>query len=206
MYSGQKGRVPNIIVHCTITGYGGTILEPGVPEVKHAINGMGALSNWLGLRRLVLRVDPIILGKGPEYGPDGEFSTSRRITDVFAQAYDANLRGVRIRVSFLDMYSHVIARFKKRGIPLPYESMHLPVEVRKTWLKNFGSIFEVCGEPGIECTGCISAKDCKILHVEPKQDKCGQRLACACLAMKYELLQNRHPCLHNCTYCFWRDV
>lgn len=31
-----------------------------------------------------------------------------------------------------------------------------------------------------------------------------QRPACACLGIKYELLNNKHPCAHKCAYCYWK--
>ena len=35
----QYGFCPNIIVHCTITGFGGTKIEPNVPKVDISLEG-----------------------------------------------------------------------------------------------------------------------------------------------------------------------
>ena len=51
----------NIIVHCTITGYGGTKLEPNVPVPEMSIKGLLRIIDIIGIERVVLRIDPIIL-------------------------------------------------------------------------------------------------------------------------------------------------
>jgi hypothetical protein len=53
---------------------------------------------------------------------------------------------------------------------------------------------EVCGEPGFECAGCLSERDCEILGVKSIEWKGRQRAACGCLAQKVELLNRRGPC------------
>jgi hypothetical protein len=72
-------------------------------------------------------------------------------------------------------------------------------------VKATKAAIEVCGEPGFECIGCISAKDCEVFGITPLDGKSKQRNACACLSMKQELLNNKHRCAHNCLYCYWKD-
>ena len=185
----------NVIVHCTITGYAEYKLEPNVPPIRIAVNGMGAISEIIGQDRVVLRIDPII-------------PTTRgvlRARHVLSQAqfgYD------RIRISFLDNYTHVRDRFKAASLPDLDYSLHAPLEDRVRVLKDLQEVcsvpIEVCGEPGMKCTGCISDIDCKILGVEPSSSTSKQRKACACLSNKYELLKNKGQCFHKCLYCYWR--
>jgi len=55
-----KNNNPNIIVHGTITGFGGSKLEPGVKSYKRMILGLVDIANLIGPSRTILRIDPII--------------------------------------------------------------------------------------------------------------------------------------------------
>jgi DNA repair photolyase len=179
----------NVIIHCTITGFGKTILEPNVPEVIKAVEGMNILINKFGVERVVLRIDPII--------PTGKGIT--RALEVFA----CRTKDQRVRISFLDMYTHVKERFIKNGITPPYFSLHAPLELRKDVAAQFPGA-EVCGEPGFKCTGCVSAKDCEVFGIQPTANLREQRPDCQCLMLKIELLLTKHPCAHKCLYCYWQ--
>ena len=189
------------IIHVTITGHGATALEPNVPSAEEAIEAYKKLVNMFGGERVVLRVDPII----PTV--DG-FGEARRIISQ---------RQGRLRVSILDLYPHVKERLYNKMPELAAEltnvslygnkSIHLNDSIRLPALKYLTEIgAEICGEPGISCTGCVSIKDLEIMGINPgKLDKSKQRAACACVAAKTELLSKRHPCIHGCLYCYWKD-
>jgi hypothetical protein len=183
----------NVIIHCTITGYGGTRLEPNVIPPDMAVKGLMRLVDILGIERLVLRIDPIIPCK---------FEIKRiNIKDLIPEkVYSV----IRRRVSFLDNYDHVKKRFKKAGLKaLPY-GFHAPLDTRKMIVEVLNNP-EVCGEPGLSCVGCVSLKDLEILGVKPsKEYKPKQRSACTCLASKVELLDNTKQCAHGCLYCYWK--
>jgi hypothetical protein len=185
---------PNVIVHCTITGFGGTILEPNVPEPDLSFKGYKSLIELLGLNRVILRVDPII---------PTEKGIKVAINMIEIGKLIANDKNVRVRISFIDNYKHVQERFEKAEIPVFPWGFHAPLDLRiKTWL-TLGKP-EICGEPEMECTGCISSLDCKTLGVEEIESEFKQRQSCKCLANKFELLSNKKPCSHACTYCYWR--
>jgi DNA repair photolyase len=178
----------NIVVHATITGFGGTVLEPYVPEYKKSLEGYNSLIKILGEERVVLRVDPVIpTEKGLE--------TAKNVMK--------ELNYTRARISFIDYYDHVKRRFAAEDISLPWDTFHAPLDLRKKAWKELGEP-EVCGEPGFECCGCVSGMDCQILGVQPIQKEKGQRFQCACLANKRELLTSRKQCSHQCLYCYWR--
>lgn len=187
----------NVIIHCTITGLGGSKYEPNVSLWDKEILGYQQMVNIFGINRVVLRIDPII--------PMGEeFQKALRVVNEV-------IPGGRIRISFLDMYNHVMARFQKAGIPYPYTTLHAPLQQRKEALnqiceraKERLATVEVCGEPEIPCLGCISAKDCQILQIQPEKPTGFQRPACRCLSQKKELLENRKPCGFLCAYCYWK--
>lgn len=179
----------NVIVHTTITGFGSTILEPNVPCFEHTISGYCALVGLLGADRVVLRVDPII---PTEKGIETAKSVIDKVLDT------------RIRISFIDNYDHLKERFKQNEIDqLPWDSFHAPLELRKKVWEELGKP-EICGEPDMPCTGCVSEKDCKTLRVKPVDKEKGQRWFCACLANKKELLSNRCQCQHGCLYCYYK--
>lgn len=84
---------PNVIVHCTITGLGGSKIEPNVPKPANALVGYSDFVKLLGKDRVVLRCDPII-------------PTTTFVNYALKNVIMHNL-GTRIRFSFLDIYSHV---------------------------------------------------------------------------------------------------
>lgn len=185
---------PNVIVHATITGYGGSILEPNVPKPPISLNGYEELINLLGEDRVVLRIDPIIL---TDKGIDVAYLIKERATGIAS---------TRVRISFLDMYSHVRKRFIDANIPVPIEHalFHSNSSRRRFVWQQLGRP-EVCGEPDLEVTGCISSIDCDILGVNQIKKCVGQRETCACLGNKFELLSRKNRCEHFCIYCYWKD-
>lgn len=174
---------PNVILHCTITGFGSTKIEPGVQPADKTLEAYDRLVDQYGGERVVLRVDPII--------------PTPRGMDA-ALAIIARRRG-RVRISYLDLYPHVKQRFATASIQLPWTSFHAPNRPRLPDV-------EICGEPDLPCTGCISERDFRAIGL-PAPDtgsRKGQRAACSCLASKTELLRERKPCIHGCLYCYWR--
>jgi DNA repair photolyase len=183
----------NVIVHCTITGWGSTTLEPNVPTPENALQGLKRIQQIIGFERVVLRVDPIIT-ELPE--------RSLKIISMLQHAV------ARVRISFLDMYSHVKVRFSAVGITLQQQSLHAPIEQRRQLLDKITVIcpdVEICGEPDLCCTGCISRRDLDTLKIPIGTSALSkQRQSCLCLKAKHELLSNKAQCYHKCTYCYWK--
>lgn len=189
----------NSIIHCTITGLGMTDLEPGVTLPSTTIPAYHRLVAALGSERVVLRIDPII--------PHGEYLE-------LACSIAGETHG-RLRVSFIDAYPHVKARLAAGGLDpreiFPYDGFHAPADMRFEALGKIISAarvssIEICGEPDMPCTGCVSARDLTAmgLGVSTLSGNTGhQRTTCACLAEKTELLSQRKPCGHRCVYCYW---
>lgn len=184
----------NIIIHCTITGMGSTVVEPNVPAPENSIQAYLNLINKFGSDSVVLRIDPII--------PTIRFIDRLKVTFANIPAY------TRIRISFLDNYSHVKERFSEANIPPLDYKFHASLELRQSIHKDledfFDTYIEVCGEPGMKNTACISQKDCRILGVMPVNNTPNQRACCQCLSNKKELLNNKKQCPHGCLYCYWK--
>jgi len=185
----EKAKGYNSIVHATITGYGGTGIEPNVPSYLESAEQFLILKEEIGRERVVLRIDPII--------PTEE--GIRAAKKVFAL-----LPGNRTRISFLDNYPHVRQRFRTAGLkPLQYP-FHAPLITRQHIAGLFPGA-EICGELGMPCKGCVSETDLQVLGIEPVSTSAGrQRPECKCLAVKRELLAHRGQCASGCLYCYWK--
>jgi hypothetical protein len=182
----------NAIVHCTITGFGGTVLEPGVERWQATIEAYFKLIEQYGSDRIVLRIDPII-------------PTKKGI--LAAQAVYRHKCG-RVRISIIDAYQHVQTRLKEAGLPsINTKSCltHYPYKIRKRTIELFPNA-EICGEPDFESIGCVSVKDYLALGLDIPQsiETSSQRKTCQCLGTKTELLNNKKQCEHGCLYCYWR--
>lgn len=192
-----------IIVHCTCTGFGGKPIEKNVPTKEWTHEQVKKLIN-LGFpaERIVLRIDPIV-------PTDKGIQTAISVLDLFR---DTGIE--RVRYSFLDMYSHVKERFRKNGIPIPYETFNAPIAMQKKAIFALSKYdydivyqFESCAENTPHKLGCISHKDFEILNIPTNEMMIslkGQRSSCLCVGNKYELLTSREPCPHKCLYCFWK--
>jgi len=184
----------NIIVHSTITGYAHTLYEPNTPSVNESIDGYVNLINTFGHSRIVLRIGPII-------PTQSGFRVANNVYDL--ARYAAGIENkTRVRISFLDNYKHVKNRFTEAGLPELSYNFHAPLKDRE-WIWKALEKPEICCEPEMENTPCVSDKDCRIFGVEPLEAKGFQRKLCGCLGNKFELLSNKKRCPNKCLYCYW---
>lgn len=204
-----------LVVHATCTGYGGSVVEPMVPSPRKQHDAvMDMVNAGFPQEKVVVRVDPII--------PTDKGLT--RAMDVIEMFMDDGFS--RYRVSIIDMYPHVRARFKAAGLPLPYgdEGFYpsgeqvgmtgaMLQEVREYWANGGRNVcdlrIEACAEKSLKYVlscGCISSLDLDLLGLEPMaSDSAGyQRSGCLCYSGKTELLKCRQRCWHNCLYCYWK--
>jgi len=210
----------NVIIHATVTGLGGTRWEPNVPNYKKVLEFLEKQIRYgFPKERLVIRCDPIFI---PFMAPETQsiFDYKSIISEILNFAIDNDLR---YRISFFDYYPHVRERVKNLPQTLVIEKLnqiqpelHANILLRQGFLAMLEDYIttrggktevEICGEPGLPCTGCLSKKDLDIFGIELDKDpETGmQRPACACLGIKRELLDNKHPCAHGCLYCYWKD-
>ena len=181
----------NIIIHCTITGWGGTIIEPGVEKPSITIPAWKQLKEQLDDSRVVLRIDPIIASH-----PKPAFNVLKMANPSPTD---------RIRISFMDAYPHVRTRFENAKLELDQPQFHADLATRKNITEAFPPHTEICGEPGFKCKGCISTRDLNTMKITTTSTgKCTQRRECMCISEKTELLNNRGQCKHGCLYCYWK--
>lgn len=202
-----------VIVHSTITGWGGTYLEPNVPSYVDSIQNLRLLVNTgFSVENCVLRVDPII-------PTDQGLRLFDEVVDCVMK-YD-ELKQIRIRISILDEYRHVKKRLTDSGYPPFYGNYFcasigqiLRVQDRVNYWGRKGLIFETCAEPKLDSPyiikrGCISTEDIRrmglIKDVSDLSINPQNRKGCLCLSCKTELLTQKKRCPHQCLYCYWHD-
>lgn len=195
-----------LMLHLTCTGYGATVLEPNVHDLKTTLVNLGdIIRNGFPVDRIVVRVDPII-------PTDKGIAIAK---NVIENIYQLGVK--RIRVSVLDMYRHVQERFRTAGLPLPYgNNFQASVEQFSSIDKMLLDVLrehndlsiESCSEPMLKVPkkiGCISDAECSLFNVTKTENEYRQRNACLCCGEKVELLSNKHRCPHGCLYCYWKD-
>lgn len=200
-----------MVIHATCTGWGGTPMEPNVPNFQVQLENLKALINaGFPKENTVLRLDPIIPTK------EGILRARLVLESLFQENKD--LCGIRIRTSIMDGYRHALARMKNRGFDtttLYFKPTNQQIDAIADMLLSYDFLYEVCAEPALAKRnpdkfieiGCISEKDLHLMNLPvPKTTLNPQkRYGCKCLSCKTELLSGRNPCGHECAYCYWKD-
>lgn len=182
-------------------------MEPHVPKYSEQLDNLLKLINsGFPLSNVVLRVDPIFPDKSG-------LLRAKQVLDF--TLYE--IPDVRVRISVFDQYKHVKERFSSAGIPILYNgSMFAGYDLLDRvsyFLSKYPFIFETCGEPylrgqNIIQRGCVSNKDLEIFGItlpDTYSENPQGRKGCKCLNIKYEMLNNKHRCAHQCLYCYWHD-
>lgn len=189
-----------VIIHATITGYGGTPIEPNVPSHEETMDSLYKLASFMPEGHIVLRIDPVI--------PN---DAGRTWIPYLINKLPPSIK--RVRFSIIDNYKHL----STRGLELPWKTFHAPPQLISNVVNDFMKFshthgIECCGEdhpliPMEWKKGCISDWDLILLGLDfmqvPKVTS-NQRKSCRCLSVKTELLSNRKQCYHGCLYCYWK--
>jgi len=223
------GGVGQVFVHWTVTGLGGTFLEPNVPPPGEQLALLDDILAYVGdPRRVHWRYDPLIsvrLVGGRVARPEGPPSRSatggprdlrpphvtnvdldlfRSLAEPFARA------GVpAVHTSFVTAYPKVTRRLSAAGVTL----QEFTSEERRAFLdemaaaaRGLGLELITCCEPGYPVRRCIDGELLAALH--PAHQPCstqrakGQRRLCGCTVS----LDVGHylPCPNGCLYCYAR--
>jgi hypothetical protein len=154
-----------ILLNLTVTGLGGTLLEPGIPPAGRVLAATEALIDSAIVRPegIILRYDPLI-----EVSLPGGSSLGNISMDVFEKILeDFSPTGlVRIKTSLADMrYAHVPRRMESLGIRI-----HLPgddgiaafYEAMQQKCAQYGMRLDACCSPpsliGEGTSGCIDGR------------------------------------------------
>lgn len=198
-----------LYLHFTITGLGGTPIEPGVPDYRAALAQLPALVALAGDPvRVSVRFDPLLFWE--------ERGQARSNLDIFPEVTEAAAAvGIRdIRVSFAQWYGKAARRASARGfafyVPSEAEQRSRALELAAISAAQ-GLVLHACsqpalaGIPGIRPSACIDGALLESLHPRREQasrrkDR-GQRAACLCTESK-DIGSYTQACPHACVYCY----
>jgi DNA repair photolyase len=198
--------VGQVFVQWTVTGLGGTLLEPNVPPPIEQLRLLPDVAACVGdPQRIHLRYDPLISARrSDEQFSNVDLDLFRSIAEPFARA------GVpAVHTSFVTVYRKVTRRLSAAGVAL---DQYAP-EQRRAFLtkmtdaaRGLGMDLLTCCEPDFPIRRCIDGDLLTALH--PTQEPCltdrakGQRTLCGCTA---SLDVGRYlPCPNGCLYCYAR--
>ncbi len=196
--------VGQVFVHWTITGLGGTFLEPNVPPTERQLALLDDLVSYLGdARRLHWRFDPLVSARrGREQAGNVDLARFDSIAEPMARA------GVPVvHSSFVTIYRKVVRRLVQEGI----EFEEYDASARREFLTHLseaaavrGMALATCCEPGFARQKCIDGELLQTIH--PRGLSCrtdrarGQRELCGCT---HSLDLGRYlPCPNGCLYCY----
>ena len=196
-------KYDQLFFHYTVTGMGGTILEPRVPSPKKAMRLLPMLLELSNdPRRIRFRFDPIVnlhLCSGSTYC---NLSWFEKFAPILKTCGISN-----ISISWMSEYRKVLSRLKKIGI----STMNVTNEL---WQEQYEIIMAIatkydfsihgCCVPGMPRSRCIDGELLTELH--PNKEPCsvrkakGQRTECGCTE-SWDIGWY-HPCYHGCRYCY----
>jgi hypothetical protein len=201
-------RYDQIAALFTITGLGGTRLEPAAPSPSAALAQLPGLVALAGNpRRVSLRFDPIFTWReGPAVRSNLPFFETA--------AERAAEQGIRdIRFSFTQWYRRSVRRARESGIdfidPAPGEKIESVAWMAEIARKH-GLRLHACSQPflaGAEVrrSACIDGRFLAALH--PRGDRASaakdrsQRPDCGC-TVSVDIGSYEQACPHGCVYCY----
>ncbi len=193
----------HLFFHYTVTGMGGSILEPRVPAPDQALRWLPQLLELAGdPRRIRFRFDPIVNLRLPNGAVYCNIDWFARVAPFVSQ-----LGITDVSISWMAAYRKVILRLNRAGIAL--------VEVTpQLWEQQYGQVKEVadryhlvihgCCVPGMPRSRCIDGE--RLMQLHPDKAPCstrkakGQRSDCGCTE-SLDIGWYFH-CIHGCRYCY----
>jgi len=196
-------KYDQLFLHLTITGMGGTLLEPGIPKTDDTLSILPDLIHFIGSPRNVrIRFDPVVHVKFQ----DGTIHSNLSQFDAIAHVVQ-NLGLREIIISWMTLYPKVMKRLKKAGI----EPIEISAEEKKNQRIELQQMADKLGIQLIGCcdsdlpvSSCIDGKLLNLLHpkrVRATTEKAsGQREHCGCT--KSWDIGWYYPCPGGCLYCY----
>jgi DNA repair photolyase len=196
-------QYPSVFVHVTVTGMGGSFVEPGAPPMEESLEALGEVVVLAsGPDHVAVRFDPVChlrLPDGSDYTNLGHFET------VATAAAGLGIR--RIIVSWMQVYRKVERRLRAAGIDArtpgsegrASDAGHL-----QRVADRLGLALQGCCVPGWPTGACIDGTLFGRIH--PAGERCslaqaqGQRDLCGCT--RSVDIGWYGPCVHGCLYCY----
>jgi hypothetical protein len=199
-------KIDQLYVLLTITGLGGTPLEPKAPTMDKVLPQLNHVAGLVGSpERIAVRYDPLI---------DLYYQEKTHLTNIEIGPFIDILRAVssigikRIITSYVTLYPKVIKRLKQYNFKIVDHSIS---EIKSFILnkmmplaKNFNMELSTCVFPDLTTTGCIDGRILSGLH--PKKEPCSlvkdptQRPTCHCT--RSTDIGEWFSCYYGCLYCY----
>lgn len=196
-------RFDQLYVHYSITGMGGSFLEPGIPFTEEALAHLpGVIALTKGPERVRLRFDPIVHLRLPS----GQHYTNLPRFPAIAKAC-GELGISEVSVSWMQIYRKVANRLRRLGIKPEEPSREVWEEEAKQVQEvatRYGLHVHGCCVPGWPRSSCIDGHLLTKLH--PRGLACstlrakGQRPLCGCTESVD--IGWYKPCVGGCLYCY----
>ncbi len=136
-------RYEQLYVHYSITGMGGTILEPGIPPADEALAHLPGVIALVGsAERVRLRFDPIVHLRLPE---ERQYTNLPLFPDVARRCAELGIRDVS--VSWMQLYNKVRNRLLRAGVE-PEE-----IDVAQ-WQREAQQVLDVAARHAMRVHGC----------------------------------------------------
>lgn len=195
-----------IYILMTVTGLGGTPLEPFAPETKEVFDQLPRIIEFIGSpQRLAIRYDPLmdVVYKRKIHLSNLDVNL---FTEILEKAHSLGIK--RIIVSYVTLYQKVIERLKRNDFEIVDHKMEEITDFIKNKMmprvEKLEMELSTCVLPDLTTKGCIDGETLTLLH--PKLEPCSkvkdpsQRETCHC-TKSYDIGQ-WFSCYHNCLYCY----
>ena len=198
----------HIFCHFTVTGLGGTPLEPGVPPWKETMEQLPSLIRFVGHpRRVIIRFDPII-----HWREDGVRSNLPHAEEIFKECVRHGVKDVRL--SFATLYSKVLKRPGWSWYDPPLEERLKIAGLLVDMARSLGLTIYTCSDHALKSVGalpssCIDGRLLSELHpkrlpASTEKDR-GQRKECGC-TVSVDIGSYSQRCPGGCVYCYANPV
>jgi hypothetical protein len=192
-----------LYVHLTITGLGGSVLEPRIPPWQEVAGMLAWLVDCIGdARRISWRFDPIIRAE-----VDGELLSNFELFPEIIRKVSRT--GIPLcRTSWVEPYAKVQRRCASRGVSLRLHSLDERQEHARELVRiaeRHGIAMQFCAVKDFPRSQCIDGGLLSELH--PDGLKCtqvrakGQRPLCGC-TQSIDIGWYSQKCPHGCLYCY----
>ena len=194
-------------LHYTLTGMGGSVLEPGVPPLDACLRFLGPLADDLGgPERIRVRFDPIVRVR---FSDGTTYTNLAHFTRVAEAAHRAGI--LHLVTSWMELYPKVVKRLGRHGI-VPVRPTPTEWDSEASWVlqqsEEIGIRVAGCCVPGWPLSRCIDGGLLGSLHpagekASPNKAR-GQRPLCGCTESWDIGWYN--PCPGGCLYCYARPA
>ncbi len=198
--SSQLSKYDLCYVHLSVTGLGGSVLEPRVPKPKEVLALLPRLIDFLhGPEHITLRLDPIIHFKLHDGTVINNLDYFTQLAPVLQEH-----RVEQVTTSWVHIYGKVAKRLAERGISLVDFSVEDESALLQKLAKKHRLTLHGCCVPGWPRSSCIDGSRLNELHprgyTADTTRATGQRQLCGCT--KSTDIGWYKSCQHGCLYCY----